>query len=444
FDVNMEFCKKFAPQVARLLRQQHRLRCHHVVQGHYAVQGHQIYRLQHTESLVSDADLGIARVPVDMFTSDEQMMKDAVAKLANEEIKPIVGAMDEEGDIRQSVLDALFHNGLMGIEIPTEYNGAGASFFSSILTIEELSKVDSSISIMVDVQNTLINTLIKQLGTEEQKQKYLTKLATDTVGSFCLSEVSSGSDAFAMKTTATKSKNSDYFSLNGSKMWITSAGISGLFLVMANAKPSDGYKGITCFLVDKESEGLSIGKPENKLGLRASSTCPVHFDNVKVPAENILGEFGQGYKYAITMLNAGRIGIAAQLLGCAAGCLDNTIPYLVDRKQFGKRVWDFQAVNHQVSHFATMIEAGRMLVYNAARRHEAGLPVAKQGAMAKYYCGELAGQVTTKCIELMGGVGVTKDYPIEKFYRDCKAGAIYEGTAFIQLNTIAKALEAEL
>lgn len=369
------------------------------------------------------------------------MMKESVAKLASEVIKPLVRKMDEESQCDPTVLKALFENGLMGIEIDSEYGGTNSTFFAANLVIEELAKVDPAISVMVDVQNTLINTLLKKLGTPAQKEKYLTRLATDMVGSFCLSEADSGSDAFAMRAAAVKQK--DYFILNGTKIWITNAEHAGVFLVMANANPTAGYKGITTFIVDRDTEGLSIGKKEDKLGIRASSTCPVHLDNVKVPADNILGEFGLGYKYAIEMLNEGRIGIASQMLGLAEGCFNATVPYTLERKQFGKRIFDFQAMRHQIAHVATQIEACRSLVYNAARKKEAGQPFLKEAAMAKLYASELATMTTSKCIEWMGGVGFTKDYPIEKFYRDCKVGTIYEGTSNIQLNTIAKCLEAE-
>lgn len=379
--------------------------------------------------------------PVDLLSEEEQMMKESVAKLASEVIKPLVRKMDEESQCDPTVLKALFENGLMGIEIDSEYGGTNSTFFAANLVIEELAKVDPAISVMVDVQNTLINTLIKKLGTPAQKEKYLTRLATDMVGSFCLSEADSGSDAFAMRAAAVKQK--DYFILNGTKIWITNAEHAGVFLVMANANPTAGYKGITTFIVDRDTEGLSIGKKEDKLGIRASSTCPVHLDNVKVPADNMLGEFGLGYKYAIEMLNEGRIGIASQMLGLAEGCFNATVPYTLERKQFGKRIFDFQAMRHQIAYVATQIEACRSLVYNAARKKEAGQPFLKEAAMAKLYASELATMTTSKCIEWMGGVGFTKDYPIEKFYRDCKVGTIYEGTSNIQLNTIAKCLEAE-
>jgi len=349
--------------------------------------------------------------------------------------------MDTESKMDKSVIDGAFANGLLGVEIPTEYGGPNSSFFNVVIIVEEIAKVDPSVATFIDVQNTLVAPLIIQLGTEEQKQKYLTRAHKDWVGSFCLSEVTSGSDAFALKTTA-KAEGGDYV-LNGTKMWITNAGHADFFLVMANADPSKGYKGITCFLVDRSADGVSVGKPEDKLGIRASSTCPVNFDGVRVPKTAILGELGKGYKMAIECLNAGRIGIGAQMLGLAQGCLDQTIPYLQVRKQFNSRLIDFQAVQHECASLATEIEASRLLIYNAARLKEAGLPYIKEAAMSKLFSSNVATKVTSKCVELMGGVGFTKDYPQEKFYRDCKIGTIYEGTSLIHLNTIGKLVESE-
>jgi len=380
-------------------------------------------------------------LPITKLTEDEQMMKDSVAKLANQVIAPLVRKMDNQQYFEREVIDALFSNGLMGIEIDSEYGGTGSTFFSSIVTVEELAKVDPAVSVFCDIQNTLINTLICKLGTAEQKAKYLPRLSQDMVGSFCLSEAGSGSDAFSLKTQAIKS--GDSYIINGSKMWISSADMAGVFLVMANVNPAAGYKGITCFIVDQHTPGLSIGKKEDKLGIRASSTCTVHFDNVRVAESDILGEEGQGYKYAISMLNEGRIGIGAQMVGLAQGCLDVTVPYTLQRTQFGKRIFDFQAMQHQIAQVATQIECARLLVYNAARLKEAGMPFVKEAAMAKYFSSEVATLTTSKCIEWMGGVGFTKDYPVEKFFRDCKIGTIYEGTTNIQLNTIAKFVEQQ-
>ncbi|KAB5555871.1 hypothetical protein PHYPO_G00039120 [Pangasianodon hypophthalmus] len=379
--------------------------------------------------------------PLQTYSEDEAMMRETVKKYAQERIAPFVSKMDENSAMEPEVISSLFEQGLMGIEISTEYGGSGSSFFTSILVIEELAKVDPSISVMCDVQNTLINTLVMNLGTEEQKEKYLPRLASDMLASFCLSEAGSGSDAFSLKTTA--EKRGDHYIINGSKMWITNAEHAGVFLVMANADHSAGYRGITCFILDRDTEGLHIGKKENKLGLRASSTCPLTFDNVKVSEKNVLGEVGQGYKYAIGMLNEGRIGIAAQMLGLAQGCFDHAVPYTRQRVQFGKRIFDFQAMQHQISHVATQLEAARLLTYNAARLREAGRPFIKEACMAKYFSSEVATLTTSKCMEWMGGVGFTKDYPIEKYYRDCKIGTIYEGTTNIQLSTIAKYIGQE-
>lgn len=368
-------------------------------------------------------------------------MRDAVKKFSQERIAPLVSKMDENSAMDAELIGSLFEQGLMGIEIGTEYGGTGSSFFTSILVIEELAKVDPSVAVLCDIQNTLINTLLTNLGTEEQKERYLTRLASDTVGSFCLSEAESGSDAFSLKTKAEKHK--DYYVINGSKMWISNAEHAGVFLVMANADPAAGYRGISCFIVDRDTDGLHIGKKENKLGLRASSTCPLNFDNMKVHEKNVLGKIGHGYKYAIGMLNGGRVGIAAQMLGLAEGCFDHAVSYTRQRVQFGKRIFDFQGMQHQIAHVATQLEAARLLTYNAARLKEAGRPFIKEACMAKYFASEVATLTTSKCIEWMGGVGFTKDYPIEKYYRDCKIGTIYEGTTNIQLSTMAKMIDRE-
>ncbi|KAM4525339.1 short/branched chain specific acyl-CoA dehydrogenase, mitochondrial [Odontesthes bonariensis] len=390
----------------------------------------------------SDQASGVVSFPpLQTYSEEESMMKEAVKKFAQERIAPFVSKMDEISVMDEEVIKSLFEQGLMGIEIDPEYGGTGSTFFSSILVIEELAKVDPSVAVLCDIQNTLINTLFVKLGTPAQKENYLSRLSTDMIGSFCLSEAESGSDAFALRTRAEKHK--DYYIINGSKMWISNAEHAGVFLVMANVDPSAGYKGITCFIVDQDTEGLEICKKENKLGLRASSTCPLNFDNVKVPEKNILGEIGQGYKYAIGMLNEGRIGIAAQMVGLAQGCFDQTIPYTRQRVQFGKRIFDFQGMQHQIAHVATQIEAARLLTYNAARLKEAGRPFIKEACMAKYFTAEVASLTTSKCIEWMGGVGFTKDYPIEKYYRDCKIGTIYEGTTNVQLSTMAKFIDKE-
>lgn len=376
------------------------------------------------------------------LSEEELQMKETVARLAKEKIEPLVKEMEKQEDILPEVRQMMFENGLMGIEIPSKYDGTNSTFFSSIQVVEELAKVDGSVSVMCDIQNTLINTLLMQLGNNHLKETYLTKLATNTVGSFCLSEAGSGSDAFALKTKAVK--DGEYYSITGTKMWISNAKHAGIFFVMANIDPSAGYKGITCFIVDRDTPGLTVGKNEDKLGLRASSTCAVHFDECRVHESQILGKPGQGYKYAISILNEGRIGIGAQMVGLAQGCFDKTVEYTRERKQFGQRIFDFQGMQHQIADIATKIECSRLLVYNAARLKEANKPFIKEAAMAKYYASETASLATSKCIDWMGGVGYTKDYPIEKYYRDCKVGTIYEGTSNIQLNTIAKLIDAEL
>ncbi|NXO02757.1 ACDSB protein, partial [Rhinopomastus cyanomelas] len=396
------------------------------------------FRSEAKPNLTSD---GFICAPLQTFTEEETMLKNMVAKFAQEQVAPLVQKMDENSEMEESIIKGLFEQGLMAIELDEEYGGTGASFFSTILAVEELAKVDPSVSLMCELQNTLTNKLFTTYGTEEQKRTYLPRVARDTIGSFCLTEPGSGSDAFSLKTRA--ERKGDYYLINGSKMWISLAEHAGVFFVMANVDPSSGYRGITCFIVDRNTEGLHIGKKEDKLGIRASSTCPVTFENVKVPESNILGQVGQGYKYAIGMLNTGRIGIAAQMLGLAQGCFDCTIPYTKERVQFGKSVFDFQGMQHQIAQVATQLEAARLLTYNAARLVEAGRPIIKEASMAKYYAAEVATLTTSKCIEWMGGVGFTKSYPIEKYYRDCKIGTIYEGTSNIQLSTIAKSLAQE-
>lgn len=375
------------------------------------------------------------------FTDDELATKEMVARLAKEEIAPLVKKMEKEGRIDDGVFQKLFENGLMGIEIPVEYGGAGSNFMSTILTIEEIAKVDASVSIPVDIQNTLINSLILKVGSEEQKRKYLSKLAQNSVSSFCLSEPSSGSDAFSLKTEA--KKDGTEYVINGTKMWISNSDVAQIFVVFANANPSVGYRGITTFLVDRDTPGLAVAKPENKLGMKASYTAMVHFDNVRIPENNLLGEFGCGYKYAAGFLNEGRIGIGAQMIGLAQGCLDATIPYTLERKQFGKEIFSFQALQHKIAQAITELECARLLVYNAARLVEAKKDVMKEAAMAKYVASETACRITAKCIDFMGGVGCTTDLPQEKYFRDAKIGSIYEGTSNIQLSTIAKCIRKQ-
>ncbi|KAI8836908.1 acyl-CoA dehydrogenase/oxidase [Chytriomyces cf. hyalinus JEL632] len=373
------------------------------------------------------------------LTEEEVLLRDAVRKFANEQIRPKVREMDEAELLDKSVLKALFDQGLMGIEADSKYGGSESSFMSAILTIEELAKVDPSVSVVCDVQNTLVGTLFNKYATEAQKEKYLTRLNTDTVGCFCLSEAGSGSDAFALQTRA--EKKGDYYTISGSKMWITNSYEADIFLVFANVDPSKGYKGITCFIVERE-DGVKIAKKEIKLGIRASSTCGLSFDDIKVPADRVLGEIGKGYKYAIEILNEGRIGIAAQMIGLAQGAMDEALPYMFQRKQFGTFIGDFQGMQFQYAQIATEIEAARLLTYNAARLKEEGKDVVQQAAMAKLYSSQVAERASSKAVEWVGGVGFTREFPIEKFYRDSRIGAIYEGTSNIQLATIAKYVKA--
>jgi len=394
--------------------------------------------LQRSFSLSTRLHSAAATPSLFTFTEEEEILRDAVRKFSREKVQPKVAEMDEKEQLDSAVLKGLFEQGLMGIETEAEYNGANSSFTAAILTVEELAKIDPSVSVVCDVQNTLVNTLFRKYSNDALKTKYLPRLATDTVGCFCLSEAGSGSDAFALQTRA-ESDGASHFILNGSKMWITNAKEADIFLVFANVAPEKGYKGITCFVVEKDW-GVHIAKKESKLGIRASSTCSLSFDNVRVPVDNILGEIGKGYKYAIEILNEGRIGIAAQMTGLAQGAFDHTMPYLKQRKQFGKAIADFQGMQFQYAQAAVEIEAARLLTYNAARLKEQGRPFFKEAAMAKLYASQVAERTTSKCVEWLGGVGFTREFPVEKFYRDCKIGAIYEGTSNIQLQTIAKML----
>lgn len=382
--------------------------------------------------------------PLSQFTEEEAMFKDTVAQFSEQVVGPLAREMDENEAMDPSIVKAMFENGFMGIETPEEYGGAGASFTSAIIVVEELAKVDPSVSVMNDVHNTLVNTCVRKYGSDYVKQTYLPQLAESKVGSFCLSEPASGSDAFALKTKATLSEDGSYYTLDGSKMWITNAAEADVFIVMANVDPSKGYKGITAFMVDKEM-GVEIAKKEKKLGIRASSTCVLNLDGVKVPKENVLGEVGKGYKIAIEGLNEGRIGIAAQMAGLAQGAFNRAVGYAYnDRKQFGKYIGEFQGMQFQIGQAATEIEASRLLLYNAARKKEAGEDFVKEAAMAKLYASQVAGEVSSKAVEWMGGVGFTRDEILEKFFRDSKIGAIYEGTSNIQLQTIAKLIQKEV
>ena len=376
--------------------------------------------------------------PLTRLSEEERLFQSTVARFAREGLAPHVREMDESGRFRADLLREFFELGLMGVEIPDEYGGQGGSFFQTVLAIEELAKVDPSASVIVDVQNTLCNSALLKWATEDQKRRYLPRLAADMTGCYALSEAGSGSDAFALATRA--AADGECFRLTGRKLWITNAAEAGLFLVFANANPGVGYKGITAFLVEREFAGLTVGKKEDKLGIRASSTCEVILDECRVPKANVLGEPGHGYKIAIETLNEGRIGIGAQMTGLAQGALDHALAYAKQRKQFGKPIAEFQGVQFQLAEMATEIEAARLMVYNAARLRDAGAPFVTEGAMCKFFASEMAERVASRAVEIFGGVGFTRDYPVEKLYRDAKIGRIYEGTSNMQRATIAKQL----
>jgi alkylation response protein AidB-like acyl-CoA dehydrogenase len=379
--------------------------------------------------------------PLTVLSEEEKLFQASVREFAEAEIKPYVREMDEKQKIRPEIIQKCFELGLMGIEPGEEYGGSGGSFFMACLAIEELARVDASISVCVDVNNTLTINAFLNYGTETQKKKYITRLATDTVGAYCLSEAGSGSDAFAMQTRA--EDKGDHYLINGRKMWITNGNEASLFIVFANADPGKGYRGITAFIVERDFPGFSVGKKEDKLGIRASSTCELLFDNCRAPKENVLGEFGKGYKIAIETLNEGRIGIGAQMVGLAQGAYEAALAYTKERKQFGQAISEFQGVQFQIAEMATKIEAARLMVYNAARLKDARLPFIKQAAMAKLFASEVAEEVSSLAVNLYGGYGYVKDYPVEKFFRDSKIGQIYEGTSNMQKQTIAKMLLAE-
>jgi short/branched chain acyl-CoA dehydrogenase len=377
-------------------------------------------------------------LPLTVLSEEEIMFRDTVRGFAESNIRPLVKKMDEEAYFEKELVKKFFELGIMGVEIPEEYGGASSSFFNSILLVEEFSKVDASAGVLVDVQNTLVNNAFMRWGSDDLKRKYLTKLAGESVGSYALSESGSGSDAFALATKAEDKGN--HFVLNGRKLWITNANESDIFIIFANINKELGYKGITAFVVERGFPGFSIGKKEDKLGIRASSTCELIMDDCIVPKENVLGEIGKGYKTAIETLNEGRIGIAAQMLGVAQGSLDYGIKYSKERIQFGKSISSFQAIQFQIAELATEIEAARLMVYNAARLKDAKMDYVKEAAMAKYFASQVAEKVTSQVVEIYGGYGFTKDYPVEKYFRDSKIGKIYEGTSFMQLQTIAKIL----
>ncbi|MBW3627891.1 MAG: acyl-CoA dehydrogenase [Gemmatimonadetes bacterium] len=387
---------------------------------------------------MATVELPAGGAPLTVLSEEETMFRDAVRDFARSAIVPRVHAMDREQKMDPTLIAELFEMGLMGIEIPEENGGTGSSFFTAVLVVEELSAVDASVGVLVDVQNTLVNNALLRWGSEELKAKYLPRLASEWVGAYALSEAGSGSDAFALSTRAIEADGG--YRLTGRKLWITSGAEAGVFVVFATVNPEAGYKGITAFVVERELDGFSVGKKEDKLGIRASSTTELILEDVFVPAENVLGEVGKGYKTAIETLNEGRIGIGAQMVGLARGALDSTVAYVKEREQFGHPIAEFQGVQFQLARMATELEAARLMVYNAARLKDAGRPFLQEAAMAKLFSSEAAQRITSQCIDLHGGYGFTTEYPVEKFYRDSKIGTIYEGTSNMQLQTIAKNL----
>ncbi len=376
------------------------------------------------------------RLPLTDLSEDEGMFRNQVRQFAEEKVRPLVSKMDAEARIPRELIEACFELGIMGIEIPEKHSGAGGTFFMSILAVEELARVDASLAVLVDVQNTLVNNALLRWGSEDQRARYFPKLAGQWVGAYALSEAGSGSDAFALSCRAVD--KGDHYELTGRKLWITNAAEAELFVVMATLDPGRGYKGITSFLVERGFPGFAVGKKEDKLGIRASSTCELILEGCRVPRENVLGEVGKGYKIAIETLNEGRIGIGAQMVGLAQGSFEHGVKYAQERQQFGKPIAEFQAVQFQLADLATEIEAARLLTYNAARRREVGAAFLKEAAMAKLFASRAAEHVTSKVIEVYGGYGFTREYPVEKYFRDQKVGQIYEGTTNMQLLVIAK------
>jgi alkylation response protein AidB-like acyl-CoA dehydrogenase len=390
------------------------------------------YNMSQTQPVIGQ----LSGTPLTTLSEDETMFRASVREFAEGELRPRVEQMDEAAKLDPAIIRQCFELGLMGIETPEEFGGAGTTFFTAILAVEELSRVDASVGVLVDVQNTLVNNALIRWGNPDQKKKYLPRLAAESVGAYALSEPSSGSDAFAMQTRAVE--NGDHYVLNGRKLWITNGIEAEIFVLFANANPEADYRGITAFIIEKSFPGFSIGKKENKLGIRASSTVELILEDCRVPKENVLGEPGKGYKISIETLNEGRIGIGAQMIGIAAGALESSLAYTAERQQFGKSINQFQAVQFQLAEMATELEAARLMVYNAARMKDAGLNFVKEAAMAKLYSSRVAERISSKAIELYGGYGYVKDYPVEKYWRDAKIGAIYEGTSNMQLQTIAK------
>ena len=384
------------------------------------------------------ADKHVAAAPLTQLSEEEAMFQASVRRFAAERLAPHVRAMDDAGVFRKELLTEMFELGLMAVDVPEEYGGQGGTFFQAILAIEELAKVDPSASVIVDVQNTLFNNALVRWANDDQRRRWLPRAAKDAVASYALSEAGSGSDAFALTTRAVES--GDEYRLTGRKLWITNAAEASLFLLFATVNPEAGYKGITAFLIERDFPGFAVGKKEDKLGIRASSTCELILDDCRVPKANVIGEVGQGYKIAIETLNQGRIGIGAQMTGLAEGALGHAIAYAKQRKQFGKPIAEFQGVQFELAEMAVEVEAARLMVYNAARLKDAGQPYLMEAAMCKYYASQVAERVASRAVEVLGGVGFTKDYPVEKLYRDAKIGRIYEGTSNMQRLTIAKQL----
>ncbi len=374
--------------------------------------------------------------PLVALSEDEILFRDNVRQFAEDKVRPLVREMDEKGMFDRGLIEQFFQLGLMGIEIPEQYGGGAGTFFEAILAVEELSRVDPSAGVVVDVQNTLVNNALLRWGNEDQKKRYLPRMAGDLVGAYALSEAGSGSDAFALQTRA-ELRGSEYV-LNGRKLWITNAKEAGLFVLFATVDPAAGYRGITAFIVERDFPGFTVGKKEDKLGIRASSTCELILEECHVPKENVLGEVGKGYKIAIETLNEGRIGIGAQMLGLARGAWEHALKYAQERRQFGRPIADFQGIQFQLAQMGTDIEAARLMVYNAARMKDAGMNFVKEAAMTKLYASQVAERVSSLAVEIYGGYGFTKDYPVEKYFRDSKIGKIYEGTSNMQLQTIAK------
>jgi butyryl-CoA dehydrogenase/short/branched chain acyl-CoA dehydrogenase len=390
------------------------------------------------------AETLIARrsLPLTDVSEEEQGLRQVVREFAEKRVRPLVSQMDKEAQIPRDLIDDCFELGIMGVEIPERHKGAGATFFMSILVVEQLARVDASVAVLVDVQNTLVNNALLRWGNEEQRARYFPRLASDWVGAYALSEAGSGSDAFALACRA--ADKGDHWELTGRKLWITNAAEAELFIVMATVDPARGYRGITSFLVERSFPGFAVGKKEDKLGIRASSTCELILEGCRVPKQNVLGEVGKGYKIAIETLNEGRIGIGAQMVGVAQGAFECALKYAQERQQFGKPIAEFQAIQFQLAELATEIEAARLLTYNAARLRDTGAPFVKESAMAKLYASRAAEDVTSKAVEIYGGYGFTREYPVEKYFRDQKVGQIYEGTTNMQLAVIAKQLLGKL